>query len=65
MRKPDAFDINVHHRVEVGFGVIDKRGLHVAFDAGIVEGDMKSAVRSPNPALTMPTIRSAPRTVVR
>src|SRR6266508_5698649 len=44
-RKPDAFDINVHHRVEVGFSVIDKRGLHVAFDAGVVEGNIETTAR--------------------
>src|SRR4029434_4935248 len=43
--KPDAFNINVHHRVEVGFSVIDERGLHVAFDAGVVEGDIETAAR--------------------
>src|SRR5437763_14620451 len=41
--KPDAFDIDVHHRVEVSFGLIDKRRLHVAFNAGVVEGDIKTA----------------------
>src|SRR5437763_13294812 len=43
--KPDAFDVNVHHRVEVGFSVIDKRGLHVAFNAGVVKGDIETAAR--------------------
>src|SRR5215831_18711075 len=26
-RKPDAFDIDVHHRIEVGFSMIDKRSF--------------------------------------
>src|SRR5258705_3570278 len=43
--KPNAFNINVHHRVEVGFSVIDKFGLHVALDAGVVEGDIEMAAR--------------------
>src|SRR5437016_21685 len=43
--KPDAFDINAHHYVEVRFSVIDKRRLHVAFNAGVVEGDIETATR--------------------
>src|SRR5215831_4603835 len=42
-RKPDAFDIDVHHRIEVGFSMIDKRRLHVTFDAGVVEGEIETA----------------------
>jgi hypothetical protein len=37
--------INVHHRIEVGFSVVDKRGLHVAFDAGVVECDIETTAR--------------------
>src|SRR6266480_1561345 len=41
--KPDTSDINAHHRVEVGFSLVDKRWLHGAFDAGVVEGDIETA----------------------
>jgi hypothetical protein len=43
-REPDAFDINVHHSVEVGFGLIDER-FYITLDAGIVEGQIEPAVR--------------------
>src|SRR5436189_1448810 len=43
--KPDAFDINAHHRIEIGFSLIDERWLHLAFDAGVVEGDIETATR--------------------
>src|SRR5262249_5079567 len=42
-RKPDAFDIDVHHRIEVGFTMIDKGRLQIPFDACIVEGEIKTA----------------------
>src|SRR5215475_112861 len=42
-RKPDAFDIDVHHRIEVGFSMIDKRRLQVALDACVVEGEIETA----------------------
>jgi len=40
-----GLNIHVHHRVEGGFSVIDERGLHVAFDASIVEANIETAAR--------------------
>ena len=41
--EPHAFDIDVHDRVIVGFGLLDQR-RDVAFDAGIVEGQIEPAI---------------------
>ena len=41
--KPDAFDIDVHHRVVVGFGLLSERS-HVALDAGVVKSQIESSV---------------------
>src|SRR4029450_2603921 len=42
--KPDAFDINIHHRVEVGFSLLGE-WPRVALNTGVVESDIEPAIR--------------------